>query len=118
MSKAEDAPWIFEVADPRGYLIHCSQECWRVHILPNHSALEGLEKEVERIIAKPDYGFIYEDRNFSSRHVYYGRDPNRRLYIKVVVEIDIEQATGEVVTAFHVLAPPAGEVLIWPQSSR
>lgn len=117
MSK-EGAPLVFEAQDPRGILIRCTLRCWTEHIVREHSALAGCEEHVKSAVITPQYGLIYQDRNFSWRHVYYTLDNTRQMYIKVVVEMDVDGDTGEVVTAFHTPAPPSGEKLIWKPSSR
>jgi len=99
-------------------VIRCTQQRWTDHIVGDHSALTDCEEQVKNAVRAPLYGLIFEDRNFSGRHIYYTLDDTRKLYIKVVVEVDVNRETGEVVTAFHTPAPPSGEKLIWTPSNH
>jgi len=103
---------LFDVVDPRGFRVICTEECWNDHILDEHPIMVGLEKEVEQTIRKP-YLFIYQDRDFPERQLYYGRNSTGPRYTKVVVEFHGPDS-GEVITAFLTDSGKLGEVPIWP----
>jgi hypothetical protein len=103
-------PHLFEVVDPQGRRITCSQEAWD-HILAGHSDLEECAEEIRRAIEKPWMG-IYQDMEFADRQVYYTvRTQRKRQLLKVVVRRQGEK-NGEIVTAYPALNPKAGEKLI------
>jgi hypothetical protein len=108
-------PNIFEVIDPRGRRVICTEEVWNDHVLYNHPWMDGREEEVKAAIQKPSFG-IYQDAGSEHRHVYYHLHKSKRYYIKVVVEF-VEDTTGKVITAFNPDSTKAGERLIWPESS-
>ncbi len=104
---------VFEVVDPRGYKIVCTEDSFNNHILIQHPQMKGREAEIQETIGHPTLGCIYQDANRPSRNIYYRLSKNRESYIKVVVEINQDQ-TGRVITAFPTSAPKSGEKLIWP----
>lgn len=105
----------FEVVDPRGRKVTCTDECWQGHILAARPWMAGWENEVQSAIQHPTFG-IYHDATHESRHLYYRLRTNRRQYIKVVVDFG-EAETGTVITAFPTDSPKSGEKLLWPESS-
>src|SRR4051812_47583935 len=106
---------IFEVTDPRGYKVKCSETAWQ-HILGNRSYMVSWIDEIKAAIEQPNMG-IYQDVDFSDREIYYMlRMKGKDRYLKVVVEIQGSKA-GTVVTAFPTYTPKAGEKLIWPTSN-
>ncbi len=102
----------FEVQDPRGIKVVCSTEVWELHILDEHPEMEDEEELVEETIRSPHL-FIYEDRDYPERNLYYWLHSSRRYYIKVVVEFK-DHTIGEVITAFKTDSPKSGEKIIWP----
>jgi len=103
---------LFDVVDPRGFKVICTEECWNDHILDEHPIMVGLEKEVEETIRKPQL-FIYQDRDYPERHIYYGKSSTGVRYTKVIVEFQ-NPNSGEVITAFLTDSGKTGEALIWP----
>jgi hypothetical protein len=107
---------LFEVTDPRGWLVVCTQQCWYEHILDERPFMKGWEDQLAKTITQPNHDFIYQDVDFPERHVYYRKQPRKGYYLKVVVEF-LPGAVGEVVTAYPASAKKRGEVRIWPKSS-
>lgn len=97
----------FEVTDPRGKKIICTNDCWQKHILAKHPFLSGWEKDIEKAIKKPDA--IYKDANFPDTENYYKK--TKKCYIKVPVKFNGDN--GNTRTAFFCDSPKTGEVLIW-----
>ena len=102
---------IFEVTDPRGHKIVCTEENWKLHILDQHPFMVNYIEEIKQAIEKPFLGFIYSDTTNEKRHIYYGKAVDIR-YVKVVVEFDTED--GTVITAYLTTNMKKGEKLIWP----
>jgi lipopolysaccharide biosynthesis glycosyltransferase len=106
---------LFEVTDPRGYQIVCSDDAWS-HILGNRPWMKDWDEIIKQALENPTMG-IYQDVDYAERQVYYMfRIVGKDRYLKVVVEITGED-TGEVVTAFPTFTPKPGEKLIWPTSN-
>jgi len=106
---------LFEVIDPRGITVHCTEDAWQSHILDEHPEMHGEIGRVKRAIEKP-YLFIYQDRDYPDRNIYYLPDKSRQYYIKVVVKF-FNNEYGEVITAFKADSPKSGEYIIWPLSN-
>jgi hypothetical protein len=107
----------FSVADPRGRKIICSAETWNNHIVANHPSMDGREDAIIATISNPELGFIYQDKFYPNRHIYYRRQSRGRAYWKAVVEFDDEdESDGRVVTAFPCDSKKSGELMIWPKS--
>jgi hypothetical protein len=106
-------PDIFEITDPRGYRVVCTEEGWK-HVLGSHPTMKGWEDEVQAALKNPTVG-IYQDADFLDRNVYYRLRPSGIRYIKVVVRIRSENE-AELITAFPTFTSKAGEKLIWPTS--
>lgn len=106
-------PNLFEVTDPRGWKVICTEDCWNQHVLFHHLDMAGREDEVKQTIEKPTYG-IYQDATRQNRYIYYCKQGTKSYYIKVVVDFDGKE--GEVITAFPADSMKAGEKWIWPSS--
>lgn len=106
----------FETVDPRGQRVICTTECWNEHILDAHPEMAGREGLVIEAINSPKPGFIYQDRDYPNRNLYYHRPGATPYYIKVIVEFN-EAGNGEVITAFLADSGKSGEVMIWPRSN-
>jgi hypothetical protein len=65
-------PSLFEVDDPRGRKVGCTEDAWRVHVLGRHPEMAGQENEVVLTIRQPMFG-IYQDADQMDRNVYYRR---------------------------------------------
>lgn len=104
----------FEVDDPRGYKVVCTQKIWRYKITKKRPWMNSEEWKniVIETIKNPSMQ-IFQDANFENRYVYYRRIENRARYMKVVVAFDNEES-GEVITATPVNNGKAGEKPIWP----
>lgn len=105
---------LFEVSDPRGRKVVCTEDCWNEHILFNRPWMIGWEDEIQKAIEAPYMG-IFQDNDFENREIYYGLSKGKERYIKIVVEFQ-EGNYGEVVTAFPTDSPKSGERLIWLKS--
>ena len=106
----------FEVTDPRGRRVICTEDKWRWHIVSKHGKyMEGYEDEVKQAIQEPNPG-IFEDTQRPNRNSYYLRLPRSRKYIKVVVNFS-DESEGYVVTAFKTDSVKRGEKQIWPTST-
>lgn len=44
---------IFEVIDPRGFKVICTEEQWNNHILGKRAWMKGWEQEIQKIISEP-----------------------------------------------------------------
>jgi hypothetical protein len=106
---------LFEVKDPRGYKVSCSERCWHSHILDEHPEMDNEVERVKEAICNPTL-FIYQDKDFIDRQIYYLLDISKRYYIKVTVRFD-ENNNGQVITAFKTDSPKPGEKMIWPKSN-
>src|SRR5574341_1538397 len=88
----------FEVTDPLGRTVVCTEDRWRWHIVSKHGRfMEGYEEEVKQAIEAPDPG-IFQDKERAERNNYYLRLPRSRKYIKVVVDFS-DGNEGKVITA-------------------
>jgi hypothetical protein len=108
-------PIEFEVIDPRGRRIVCSQDTWRNHVSkkrPWMSTPEWIEA-VKKTLQEP-LVYIYQDANFPNRHVYYRKQTNRTWYMKVIVEFKNEESIGELIAATPANSGKTGEKPIWP----
>ena len=106
---------VFEVIDPRGRKVICTEECWFGHILGARSWMAGMEEAVSAAIEKPSFGICCDPHN-ENRHIYYRLYKNKPRYIKVVVDF-VREDLGRVVTAFPTDSGKSGEKLIWPEST-
>jgi hypothetical protein len=106
---------VFKVKDPRAYTVSCTEDCWNYHILAKRPWMAGWEDQVIAAISNPDPLFIFQDRDFPDRNIYYRRQSGRPRYLKVVVHFEGE--TGTVITAHPTDSPKPGEVWIWPKSN-
>ena len=107
-------PNIFEVEDPRGRRVNCSEDCWDKHIVVDHYIMSDKLDEVVKVIERPH--FIATDSLFNDREVYYRRRRKKLQYIKVVVEFD--GASGNVRTAYITDSGKSGERVIWMPSKE
>jgi hypothetical protein len=105
--------YMFEVTDPRGFIVHCTESVWYDHIVYGHSWMEGAEEDVADAIVNPLW--ISEDRLRANRNVYYALRSDPPRYLRVVVEFD-KDYVGDVKTAFPASSGKPGEKWIWPQS--
>jgi len=112
MSETNDI--LFQVTDPRGNFVICTEERWYGHILASRPFMEGWEEKVIAAISNPTYG-IYKDAQFSNRCVYYRRQRQPR-YMKVIV-VETESGPYKVVTAFPTDSMKSGEELLWIPSN-
>jgi hypothetical protein len=102
----------FEVIDPRGKTVICTEDRWRWHIVSGHGKfMDGYEDEVKQAIEAPTEG-IFQDAVRTERHNYYLRLPRSRKYIKVVVDFSDEDG-GQVITAFKTDSVKQSETLLW-----
>lgn len=103
-------PLLFEVTDPRGKKITCTEEAWD-HVLDGHPEMEGAEVDVQNAICAPSYSMIYQDKDYPERNIYY-RKQLKDYYIKVIVKF-MNDDPGAMITAFIADSPKSGEALIW-----
>lgn len=108
---------IFEVIDPLGRSIYCTEERWEGHILPARNWPSNSRWDVHVIRALTDPTFICKDNLFDDRICYYRRPGKTTAYMKVVVDLIDPLKIGEVVTAYETDSGKKGETLIWPTSS-
>lgn len=106
---------LFEVNDPRGYRVVCTQETWEKHVLEQRPFMDGWENFVKSAIENPDIG-IYQSVSRPNREIYYGKLYSSPRYIRIVVEFN-DDRTGKVITAFPSDSGKTGERLTWPQSN-
>ena len=101
---------LFNVVDPRGKTVSCSEECWQKHIVGARFWMKDSQAIVIGAVKSPDA--ILSDADFSERECYYQIDKKKRKYMKVVVLFDKDNK-GSVITAFPADSIKEGEVLIW-----
>lgn len=109
-------PHKFDVTDPRGYRIACSDWAWE-HIIGNRPYMDTpeWERDIQRAVENPTVG-IFQDADFDDRCVYYRfRIEGANKFLKVVVRIEADK-TGVIVTAFPTFNKKPGEKLIWKTS--
>ncbi len=103
------------VTDPRGFEILVRSKRWRKHVLKRHDNLEPFYREVVHTIADPD--FVTQSRDYANRNLYYRRLAAPPLpglpYIVAIVELDHEDSTGSLVTAYFEADKPEGERIVW-----
>lgn len=102
----------FEVTDPRGRRVTCTEDAWD-HIISDRPWMDTDEwvSDIRRTVENPTMG-IYQDVDFDDRIVYYAfRLKGSQRYVKVVVKTD-DNFLGQVVTAYPVKTPKAGEKLL------
>jgi hypothetical protein len=109
-------PTLFEVIDPRGKKVICTDEIWYWHVVDGHSEMEDQIEQVKAAIQEPLLGMIFQDRDYPERNIYYKRH-SKFIYIKVVVEF--LKNGGTLITAYMTDALKPGESLLWtPQSNN
>jgi hypothetical protein len=102
---------IFEVTDPLGWTVICTEDRFNNHIVSHHPGMLGCEDDIQQAIQSPDLGFVFQDAKRPERHIYYRANTNHTNYLKVVVEFD--NGSGRVITAFRTSSVKSGEKLIW-----
>lgn len=92
---------MFTHIDPLGYSVTCDQDQWNNHIITGHTIMNNNIVAVEDAIKNPDV--IYKSSQSPIRNVYFGKSASStysNLYTKVVVEVDEQNKTAEVVSAW------------------
>src|SRR5688572_25771074 len=107
-------PNIFEVTDPEGRTVICTDENWNGHVVYHHAEMEDRVEEVKRTIQEPTFG-IYSDQLHNDRLVYYRFQKGKLRYMKVVV-VNLANVWS-VITAFQTDSPKRGEKMVWPRSN-
>jgi hypothetical protein len=102
----------FEVTDPRGCHVVCTEECWLRRILIENPEMEGAEGLVMEAIGTPRHSAIYRQRDFPNHLVYYVIHPSRKCYVKAVVRFSAD-CRGELITAFMPDSLRMGEKPLW-----
>lgn len=105
--------FVFNVVDPRGKSVSCSEEYWKKHIVGARFWMDGWQDKVSAAVQSPDA--IFRDADYSDRECYYQLDKNKRKYMKVVVGFD-KKDDGIIITAFPTDSIKIGENLIWARS--
>lgn len=104
----------FRVTDPRGIIIHCTNETWEEHVLVNHPDMTGKENEVIEALRNPFMIFADAEKP-KERNIYYLLRTSMVKYIRVVVRL-IGEKSGEMVTAYQADSGKENEKMIWPSS--
>jgi hypothetical protein len=102
------------IEDKRGYKISCTKDQWYNHILNRHPNMTGFEQEIIEAIKNPDLP-IFKDSGYNDRNIYYSiykKIQGTNFYIKVIVQINEEELSGTVVTAFKTFNVKPGEMMI------
>ena len=102
---------LFQVIDPRGNTITCSNEQWQNHVIQNKPFMQQYLAEVKRTLQNPD--FICQDAEHQKRQCFYARKIRAKLYIKVIVDFKSDNE-AELITAFLADNGKKGEIVIWP----
>lgn len=88
------------VTDPRGYTVSLSHKRYKEHIIAESGHIDVPIGDIMNTVEAPLA--IYESSKFPKRDVYFGGcstiHPNR--FVKVAVEINNQEKSGEVVTSF------------------
>jgi hypothetical protein len=108
-------PILFQVIDPRGKTISCSDEQWKNHVIQNKPFMQIYLEEVKKTLQNPD--FICQDFLHVKRQCFYGRKIKAHGYLKVVVEFKTENE-AELVTTFLADSGKKGEIIVWPPLSN
>ncbi|MCJ7623954.1 MAG: hypothetical protein MUO76_10660 [Anaerolineaceae bacterium] len=102
---------IFEVVDPQGRTIYCTEDQWAQHVLSRRSWMRNKENVVAKAVENPK--FICQDVDEEDRQIYYYFPYSKNnLYMKVVVRFNKEDL-GEVITAFPTDSCKPGEKVLW-----
>jgi len=101
MPKNEDI--LFETEDPRGYRISLSSNQYYNHIIStvDHTAHnEFTPEEIKECVEQPVS--IWQSEQMDSRDLYFAKTSAAypKLYLQTVVQIDVPEQSGEVVTAY------------------
>lgn len=92
----------FIATDPRGIKIFCDEDQWNKHISAGHHIMSDNQNAVKYTITNPCA--IYESNDFPTRDVYFSLAPSttykKQLYTKVIVEMNMANRSGEIVTTF------------------
>ena len=91
---------LFTQNDPRNYSITLTSERYYGHIIEESGHTDGPVKDIQEAIKQPVA--IFQSSQRPSRDVYFSQTSSihPQHYIKVTTEIDEENKTGDVVTAF------------------
>lgn len=111
---------VFVAKDPRGYTVICSEERWN-YILWKHPELIRLKIDnlilfVKETIEKPSLGFIYQSSQSKERQIYYGKIPNSRVELMIVVDFH-DPNNIQPVSFRPCSSRNPGEKVIWPKLS-
>ena len=106
---------LFEVEDPRGRKVVCTDERWYQHVLVDKPFMTKYFDDVRETIVRPDA--IVKDAHFNDQEAYYREQQNApSQYMKVVVLFTSERE-GILWTAHPADSSKAGEKLLWKRSS-
>ena len=105
---------IFNVFDPNGKSVYCTDDRWNNHILTRHSELKQREKEVIKTIESPDA--IFQDFEVLNKNYYY-RLITKTLYLKVVVNLE-DGNKARVITAHLSDSIRPKEKCLWMKSKQ
>jgi len=106
----------FEVTDPRGYLISCTEERWFGQILVEYPEMEDAKALVIEAIRNPRNSVIYWVRDFPDHHIYYTIHLSGTYYVKAVVGFSTK-VHGQLITAFMPDSLRRGETPLWTAAS-
>jgi len=101
----------FEVTDPRGKIVVCSQYQWDTHISNFHGVEDLQRSDLIETIQNP--AEIYRDAFFLDRECYYRFSKRHQAYIKITVEL--HKTRNTVITAYKVDSVKKGEKIVWPR---
>lgn len=111
MTKPPERVILLSCADRFGREIVLYEDTWYDHILARRAVLAGHETAVLATLEGAEH--IRIDRRDRNRRCYYRHGdlppPNGYDFVKVIVEFDVEQRQGVVVTAFTVDGPNPNE---------
>lgn len=103
----------FITKDPRGFIVSCSEDCWKDHLI-THPEIEGYENEAIKAIENPRHGYIFRSKHSLDRDIYYRKIPGRLVEIEVIVQFDAKNI-GTVKSVHFILNRQKGELPIWPR---
>ena len=91
---------IFCELSPLEYKVTLSSDRYEKHIVGESGHIDVLPEDIQKAIRSP--GVIYQSSSFPSRDVYFAKTSSVHppLFVKVAVEVNVENKSGEVVTAF------------------
>ncbi len=114
---------MFEVYDPLGRCVRCTDEQWTEHVVDGHPEMNGHERHVAEAIERAH--LIAKSGQHLHRNVYYAATQKSwrlsEAYLRIVVEFEWKsggiEGDGTLISAFPVSGRKANEgQILWPKN--